>query len=109
VLSVVITLPQTIASFAMPTLDTALALVGVGVLGAAGQLLMTWAYAHGEAARLAVIGSLGAVLGAGWDLALWGHAPDLMTAAGGVMVIGTSAALQVIRRAGPDAGVAASR
>jgi len=109
VLSVLITTPQTVATFVVPSFDTALALIGVGVTGALGQLLMTWAYTYGEAARLAVIGSLGAVLGAGWDLALWDHAPDLMTAAGGVLVIGASATLQVIRRTGPGEGAAAAR
>jgi drug/metabolite transporter (DMT)-like permease len=107
--SALATAPPAVAVFVVPSLETAVALVGVGVFGAVGQLLMTQAYAYGEAGRLAVIGSLGAVLGAGWDLVLWDHAPDLMTAAGGVLVIGASATLQVIRRPGTDAGAAASR
>ena len=109
VFSTVATLPPTVATFVMPSLEVALALIGVGVAGAVGQLLMTWAYSYGEAARLAVIGSLGAVLGAGWDLALWQHAPDALTVVGGVLVIGASATLQVIRRSGPGEGVAAAR
>ena len=83
VFSTLATAPPTLASFVVPSLETAIELIGVGVFGAVGQLLMTLAYAHGEAGRLAVIGSLGAVLGAGWDLVLWDHAPDLLTAAGG--------------------------
>ncbi|MBW2278760.1 MAG: DMT family transporter [Deltaproteobacteria bacterium] len=109
VFSVLLTLPPTVVTFVVPSVETAAALIGVGVLGAAGQLLMTWAYSYGEAARLAVIGSLGALLGAGWDLVLWDHAPDLLTGAGGVLVIGASAALQVSRRSGPDEGIVAAR
>jgi len=109
VFSTLVTLPPTAVSFVFPSLGTAVALVGVGVLGTVGQLLMTWAYAYGEAGRLAVIGTLGALLGAGWDLALWGHAPDLWTAAGGVLVIGASAWLQVIRSDVPVAGAASPR
>jgi drug/metabolite transporter (DMT)-like permease len=108
-LSTLATAPPAFADFVVPSPEAAAALVGVGVFGAVGQLLMTQAYAYGEAGRLAVIGSLGAVLGAGWDLVLWDHAPDLMTAAGGVLVIGASATLQVIRRSGPDVDASAPR
>lgn len=109
VLSTLATAPPTFAAFVVPSPVCAAQLFGVGVFGAVGQLLMTQAYAYGEAGRLAVIGSLGALLGAGWDLVLWGHSPDLLTAVGGVLVIGASATLQVIRRSGPDVGAGAPR
>jgi drug/metabolite transporter (DMT)-like permease len=108
-LSALLTLPPTAATFVVPTAGTALALLGVGLLGTVGQLLMTRNYAEGEAGRLAVVGSLGAVFGAGFDLVLWGHAPDLLTAAGGVLVIGASAYLQVIRQGGAAAAAGAGR
>jgi drug/metabolite transporter (DMT)-like permease len=104
VISVLITLPPTVAVFVVPSAVTAAALLGVGLFGTVGQLLMTQAYSYGEAGRLAVIGSLGAVFGAGWDLVLWGHVPDLLTAVGGVLVIGASAYLQIIRRTGSAGG-----
>ena len=52
---------------------------------------------YGEAGRLAVVGSLGAVMGAGWDLVIWGHTPDIWTAAGGIVIITACAAIQMLR------------
>jgi drug/metabolite transporter (DMT)-like permease len=48
---------------------------------------------------LAVIGSMSAVFGAGFDLLLWNSAPDGPTAVGMVLIIGACAAIQW-RRAG---------
>jgi drug/metabolite transporter (DMT)-like permease len=77
--------------------DVMVALVGVGIFGVVGQLLLTAAYRKGEAGRLAAVGSFGALLGVGWDAVLWGHLPDLMTAAGGLVVILSCAAIQLLR------------
>ena len=72
------------------------ALAGTGVTAAIGQLLLTMAYRRGEVGRLTVIGGLGALFGAGFDLALWGHVPDGVTALGGLVVIAACAAMQLM-------------
>jgi drug/metabolite transporter (DMT)-like permease len=90
-------LPLMLPVFELPDARTAAVLVSMGTLAALGQILMTVAYRHGEAGRLAAIGSLGAVFGAGWDLLLWSHLPDATTALGGGIAIAACAALQVIR------------
>jgi len=97
-ISTLVSAPLMLPWFAVPSPAALAALVGIGVLATAGQLLLTLAYRHGEAGRLAVLGSLGALFGAGWDLLLWGHVPDGWTAAGGIVAIAACAALQ---RTGP--------
>jgi drug/metabolite transporter (DMT)-like permease len=101
--SALLTFPFAAAGFVAPTAPQWLALLGVGATAALGQLLLTMAYRRGEVGRLTVIGGLGAVFGAGFDLALFGHAPDALTAAGGIVVIAACAAMQVTR-ARPEAG-----
>jgi drug/metabolite transporter (DMT)-like permease len=103
--SALLTAPFAAASFVAPTARQWIALAGVGTGAALGQLLLTMAYRRGEVGRLTVIGGLGAVFGAGFDLALWGHVPDLVTAAGGVVVIAACAGMQIVR-ARPDDRVA---
>jgi drug/metabolite transporter (DMT)-like permease len=100
--SMVVAVPFMWSSFVIPDPPTMAALVGVGVFGTVGQLLLTVAYRLGEAGRLAVLGSLGAIFGAGWDLVLWDHVPDLLTAGGGALVILACAMLQRMRHAAPD-------
>ncbi|MBN1770286.1 MAG: DMT family transporter [Deltaproteobacteria bacterium] len=85
-----------IPQFVVPRWDELPALLGIGAFALLGQLSLTWAYAHGEVGRLAALGSLGAVLGALWDLLVWGHAPDAWTALGGLVAIGACAGLQLI-------------
>jgi len=95
----VVSAPIAASDFVFPSAPILAALLGAGVLATISQLLMTRAYAHGQAARLAVIGSTGAVLGAVWDLVFWGHVPDALTAAGGALVIAACAAIQMLRGA----------
>jgi drug/metabolite transporter (DMT)-like permease len=101
----VATAPFAIAVWVAPTPRQLAALAGVGLAAALGQILLTMAYRRGEVGRLTVIGGLGAVFGAGFDLAFWGHAPDALTAVGGVVVIAACGAMQVIRSR-PDDRVA---
>ena len=97
--STVFAVPFMWSSFVLPDLPTLGVLVGVGVFGTLGQLFLTKAYGLGEAGRLAVLGSLGAIFGAGWDLVLWQHVPDLLTGAGGALIIISCAMLQRMRHA----------
>ncbi len=97
-ISTLVSGPAMLPWFVWPSPRVLSALVAMGVLATAGQLLLTVAYRHGEAGRLSVLGSLGAVFGAGWDLVIWGHLPDRWTALGGAITIIACAALQ---RRGP--------
>ncbi|MCK9460832.1 MAG: DMT family transporter [Proteobacteria bacterium] len=104
-LSALSTAPFAVATWVTPSPRQLAALAGIGVTAAVGQLLLTMAYRRGEVGRLTVIGGLGAVFGTGFDLVLWGHSPDLVTALGGIVVIAACAAMQVMR-ARPDDRVA---
>jgi drug/metabolite transporter (DMT)-like permease len=95
-ISVVATAPFAFAAWVPPSPRQLAALAGVGICAAVGQLLLTMAYRRGEVGRLTVIGGLGAVFGAGFDLAFWGHVPEPLTALGGVVVIGACAAMQLM-------------
>lgn len=90
------TAPFALAAFVVPTPAQLAALLGMGVAAVTGQLLLTTAYRRGEVGRLVVLGGLSAVFGAGWDLALWGHVPDGITALGGGVVIAACAAMQLM-------------
>ena len=93
--------------FVVPRWEELPALLGIGVFALLGQLSLTWAYARGEVGRLAALGSLGAVFGALWDLLVWGHAPDVWTALGGLVAIGACAGLQLIPAGRPRPGTLA--
>lgn len=92
--------PLMASSFVTPSAIQLLGLFAMGGFATGGQLLLTSAYRHSEAGRIAVIGSMGAVFGAGWDYVLWDHIPDGITALGGVMVIASCAGIQVLRHRG---------
>jgi len=79
--------PVAALDFAWPDGPTWLALAGVAGLGIGAQLLLTVAYRHDTAGRVAMVGYAGPVFGAGWDLVLWGAAPTPWSAAGAALVI----------------------
>ncbi len=95
--STLVMVPPMIPVFVMPGLQTMAVLVGVGLSAMFGQLLLTTAYRHGSPGRLAVIGSMSAVFGAGFDLVFWRCLPNVTTALGIVLVIGACAAIQWLR------------
>lgn len=90
-------------TFVLPSWSTLALLLGVGVFATAGQVMLTMAYRRGEASRLSVIGSFGAVLGAGWDVVLWGHWPDAVTVLGAALVIGSCVLVGTLRDQRPAA------
>ena len=96
---VITSVPLMIPVFVVPSPGMLAVLVAMGLLATGGQVLMTKAYSYGEAGRLAVIGSMGAVFGTGWDLVLWSHLPDMLTILGGVLVITACSGVQILRRA----------
>ncbi|MBN2714732.1 MAG: DMT family transporter [Deltaproteobacteria bacterium] len=96
-ISTLAVVPWVWADFVVPSLKVGLQLLMIGVLGTLGQIFLTLGYKFGDAGRLAVIGSMGAVFCALWDFLLWRHIPDVLTAIGGIVVIGACAAIQVMR------------
>ena len=95
-IGVVATAPFAAAVFVVPSWGQLAALAGMSAAAAGGQLLLTMAYRRGEVGRLVVLGSLSAVFGTGFDLAIWGHVPDAVTTLGGVVVIAACAAMQLM-------------
>jgi drug/metabolite transporter (DMT)-like permease len=93
----VVVFPFMVPVFVQPDPKTLLMLIGMGLLATVGQLLMTRAYSYTEAGKLAVVGSMGAVFGAVFDLLIWHHLPDLWTGIGALMIIICCSAIQMIR------------
>jgi drug/metabolite transporter (DMT)-like permease len=96
-ISTLICLPLTIPFFVWPGPQSLAALLGMACMATLGQLLLTRAYRHGEAGRLAVIGSTSAIWGAAFDFAIWGHVPAGTTAIGGALVIAACSAIQMMK------------
>ncbi len=88
-------IPAALPFFVVPSLETLFVLLALALLATFGQVLMTHAYRRGEAGRIAVVGSTGALFGAGFDYLVWSHLPDLLTAAGGILVIVSCALIQL--------------
>ena len=93
-----VSLPLALPVWVTPSPRMLGVLFAMGLAGTAGQLLTTTAYSYGEAGRLAVLGSLGAVFGAGWDVLLWSHVPPPLTVVGALTVIFACAAVQLLRQ-----------
>lgn len=74
-----------------------LKLIGIGVLGAVGQIFLTVGYKLGQAGRLSVLGGMGAIFCVFWDFVLLHHLPDLLTILGGVMVILACSIIQILK------------
>lgn len=97
-ISTVAVVPLMWNRFVIPSFWVSVQVLSIGVLGTLGQVLLTLGYKYGEAGRLAVIGSTGAVFCALWDYLLWHHTPDVVTAVGGILVLGACSIIQVLRR-----------
>ncbi|MDD5309261.1 MAG: DMT family transporter [Deltaproteobacteria bacterium] len=96
-ISTLICLPLMLPFFVWPGPRSLAALIGMACMATFGQLLLTRAYRHGEAGRLAVIGSTSAIYGAVFDFAIWGHVPVCETVVGGVLVIAACSAIQMMK------------
>jgi len=73
------------------------ALVGVGLLAAAGQLLMTRAYALDTASRVATVRFIGPVWGIILDVIFFGGWPAIHVWVGGTIVVGAGLAVTLKR------------
>lgn len=85
--TVIVFLPFTIANGKIPTAQTILPLLGIGIAGVLGQVLMTTAYRYSEGAKVAIYGYLGVVFSIIWQILFFKDFPPLLVAVGAVLVI----------------------
>jgi len=84
ILSVPVFDAHTAASVAVPR--NLAALLGLGTLGTVSQLLMTEAYRRGNATVVALAGLTQIIFAAVYDIAFFGHMPDLWKGVGVAMI-----------------------
>jgi drug/metabolite transporter (DMT)-like permease len=72
----------------MPTGGDALILVAIGLLGGMGQILMTSAYRHADAATVASFEYVSMLWGLAFGYLIFGESPSASVIAGGAIVIG---------------------
>ena len=80
--------PLMMPGFVWPTGLVLWALLAIGVLSVAAQMLMTTAYHYDSAGRVVMITYLGVVFGGVWDFAFFAHLPGWMTVAGAILIVG---------------------
>ncbi|HOX45288.1 MAG TPA: DMT family transporter [Myxococcota bacterium] len=102
--SALLAAPVAALGWRSPDGPTWLALLGVAALGVAAQLVLTAAYRYDTAGRVSMVGYLGPLFGAGWDLGLWGAAPDPWSALGAALVIGSLVWIHLRARQAPGPG-----
>lgn len=80
--------PLMIPGFVWPSGLVLGALLAIGVLSVAAQMLLTLAYHYDSAGRVVMITYLGVVFGGVWDFVFFAHLPGWMTVAGAVLIVG---------------------
>jgi drug/metabolite transporter (DMT)-like permease len=80
--------PLMIPGFAWPEGLVLGALLALGVLSVAAQMLMTTAYHYDTAGRVVMVNYLGVVFAGVWDFLFFAHLPGWMTVAGAVLIVG---------------------
>lgn len=88
--SSVVTLVPMLMNPVMPSGPQALALLGIGIFAAGGQILMTTAYRLAPAGEVSIYSYLTIVFSAlaGW--AIWGEVPDITSLIGFVLIAGVA-------------------
>lgn len=79
-----------------PTHDVWILLIGVGVSGAFGQLLMSYALKLADASVVSPFNYTGILWGIGLDLVIWGVAPAVATLMGAALI--TAAGIYIFHR-----------
>jgi drug/metabolite transporter (DMT)-like permease len=79
--------PLMIPGFVWPTGLVLGALLTIGVLSVAAQMLMTTAYHYDSAGRVVMITYLGVVFAGVWDFLFFAHLPGWMTMAGAALIV----------------------
>lgn len=80
--------PLMVPGFVWPGVPVLWALLAIGVLSVAAQMLMTTAYHYDSAGRVVMINYLGVVFAGVWDFVFFAHLPGWMTVAGAVLIVG---------------------
>jgi len=80
--------PLMLPGFVRPEGLVLWAILAVGLLSVAAQLLMTQAYHYDSAGRVVMATYLGVVFGGVWDFLFFAHLPGWMTVAGAVLIVG---------------------
>ncbi|RMH19843.1 MAG: EamA family transporter, partial [Gemmatimonadetes bacterium] len=86
-ISVVGALVPALRNWVPPTAGEVAALVVIGLVTQAGQVLITWGLRAERAGRAASAGYLQIVFAAGWGALLFGQLPDAWTLAGAALVV----------------------
>lgn len=88
--SSIVTLVPMLMNPVMPSVPQALALLGIGVFAAGGQILMTTAYRLAPAGEVSIYSYLTIVFSAlaGW--AIWGEVPDAASLMGFLLIAGVA-------------------
>ena len=93
--STLATVPLLFSALPNPTTGQWLALAATGVLGAAGQFGLTFAYHHAPAARISIFTYLHVLFSLGMGYLFWNEKPDLASILGGLLII--AAAVKVFK------------
>ena len=86
-ISTAVTLPFMLVSYVAPTPRQWLCLLGTGVFAAVGQFALTWGYQAGQASRVAIYDYTLILWSLLLDLMLWHARPDLLSLAGGALIV----------------------
>ena len=85
--TVLVFLPFAILNGKIPTAETILPLLGIGVAGVFGQIFMTAAYRYSEGAKVAIYGYLGVVFSILWQILFFKEIPPVLVSTGALLVI----------------------
>lgn len=99
--------PVVLPTFEPPEPTQWLWLLGLGVSAAVGQLALTAAYRHAPAGRVSLISYTTIVFAALFGWLFWAEVPDLLSLAGGVLIL--AGAVVAFARRSPAAGDPARR
>ena len=83
-----VSIPMMWNNFVVPTPLEFFYLLCIGSISLIGQLFLTKAYTHEKAPIVAVTRHIGIAFNVMWGLLFWGEVPDILTALGGIIIIG---------------------
>jgi drug/metabolite transporter (DMT)-like permease len=93
------TAPQSLRNLGQIPLGIWLTLIGMAILFTVGNIMLNTAYRMEKANRVALLNFVQVPLSVLWGFLFFDEVPDAMTAAGGVLVVGSIILLQTRKRA----------
>lgn len=88
-----VSIPLMWNNFIIPTLTEMFYLLCIGVVSLLGQVFLTQAFTHENAAVVAVTRYIGIVFNAMWGFLFWTEIPDVFTVIGGTLIVVSCIAL----------------